>query len=209
MARRAHADRTMRAIALLFAAGSALFALGSLPPFFSNVSAAVVAWTFFVGSVLFTTAALIQLRASRGDRAVVVGAAVVQLAGTVLFNVSTFAATRAELTTQQTERLVWAPDVYGSLAFLLAGALGWAAVCGRLWCWRPASADWQMAALNLLGAVAFGLAAVGAFVLPTTGEPANIRWVNAGTFVGACCFLWAALVLLRTAAGRPSAGVAA
>lgn len=197
MAQSAQSDRGTRAVALLFVTGSALFALGSLPPYFENVSSALVAWTFFVGSVLFTAAALMQLLQSRGDRAAAVSASAVQLLGTVLFNLSTFSATR-DLSTQQAERLVWAPDVYGSAAFLIAGALGWVVVCGRLWCWRPGSPDWQMAALNLLGALAFGLAAAGAFLLPTTGEPVNIRWVNAGTFVGACCFLWAALILLRS-----------
>lgn len=203
------ADRITAAIALLFATGSVLFALGSLPPYFENVPASVVASTFFVGSVFFTAAALTQFLQSRGDRAVVVSASVVQLVGTVFFNVTTFAATLDNLTTRQEERLVWAPDAVGSVAFLLAGALGWSAVCSRLWCWRPASSDWRMAALNMLGAVAFGLAAVGAFLLPTTGEPVNITWVNVGTFVGACCFLWAALILLRDVAGRPSAGVQA
>jgi hypothetical protein len=199
VAQSAHSDRGTRTVALLFAAGSVLFALGSLPPFFENVSPALVAWTFVVGSVLFTTAAAMQLLESRGDRAAVVSASAVQLVGTVLFNLSTFAATR-DLTTQQAERLVWAPDVYGSAAFLVAGALGWVVVCGRPWCWRPGCPDWQMAALNMLGALAFGLAAAGALLLPTTGEPVNIRWVNAGTFLGACCFFRAALLLLRSVA---------
>lgn len=46
----------------LFAIGSACFALGSMPAYFDRVSTGLVAWTFFVGSVFFTTAALLQLR---------------------------------------------------------------------------------------------------------------------------------------------------
>jgi hypothetical protein len=39
--------------------------------------------------------------------------------------------------------------------------------------------------VSLLGCVAFGLSAIGARYLVTTGEPANITLVNAGTFAGA------------------------
>ncbi len=41
-----------------------------------------------------------------------------------------------------------------------------------------------MAALNLAGSIAFGIAAVGAYVLPTTGALLDARWNNAGTFLG-------------------------
>ena len=50
-------------------------------------------------------------------------------------------------------------------------------------------------ALNLLGSVAFGVAALAAFVLPTTGEVLNITLVNVGTFIGAICFLLGAYLL--------------
>ena len=49
----------------------------------------------------------------------------VQFVGTLFFNVSTFAATRA-LDLTQAERRIWAPDVLGSIAFLVASALAWA-----------------------------------------------------------------------------------
>ena len=46
----------------LFAVGSICFALGSLPLYFDNVAAPTVAWTFFVGSLFFTSAAYLQYR---------------------------------------------------------------------------------------------------------------------------------------------------
>ncbi len=46
------------------------------------------------------------------------------------------------------------------------------------------------------------LSALGAFTLPTTGEPVNLTLVNAGTFLGAVCFLVGAYVLLPAAAAR-------
>ncbi|NLP83025.1 hypothetical protein HF576_04135 [Microbacterium sp. CFH 90308] len=46
-----------------------------------------------------------------------------QLAGTALFNVSTFAATRESLALDQEKHLIWAPDLWGSVCFLVASAL--------------------------------------------------------------------------------------
>ncbi len=187
----------MRTIGVLFGIGSVLFGLGSLPLFFDNVAAATTASTFFVGSLFFTTAAALQYAESR---VVQVGrtASFVQLAGALFFNISTLAATLGTLSTQQEERLVWAPDVYGSIAFLVASTLAWRLVHGEHHGWWQGSVDWWVARVNLLGSVAFGLAAAGAFVLPTTGEPANIRWVNGGTFLGAVCFLVGAALVVVT-----------
>jgi hypothetical protein len=55
---------------------------------------------------------------------------------------------------------------------------------------------WWIAAINLLGSVAFGLAAIASFVLPTTGEEINVRVVNSQTFIGALCFFVAAYMLV-------------
>lgn len=141
-ARAAHAGRAVRAgrparatrpsvasvrLALLFGLGSVCFAVGSLPLYAARAAPEVVAWTFVVGSVLFTSAAAFQAagtpRDDRTDRA----AAWVQLVGTVCFNVSTYAATR-DLAARPARRLVWAPDVYGSVCFLVASVLACVAV---------------------------------------------------------------------------------
>ena len=47
-------------IAVLFAIGSFLFALGVVPSYATAVGAVPDAWTFFVGSLFFTSAALLQ-----------------------------------------------------------------------------------------------------------------------------------------------------
>ena len=103
----------------------------------------------------------------------------------------------------QINRLVWRPDVYGSIAFLVASYLADVAVTRRAWRWRPGGRPGWIAKLNLLGSVAFGLSAAAAFTLPTTGEVANIRLVNLGTFVGAVCFFVGAALLLPEV-GRPT-----
>ncbi len=196
----------------LFAVGSFCFALGSLPPFFTTVPATVVAWVFFVGSIFFTTAALVQFReavvaaAGRRTHGPDWRAGAVQLVGTVFFNVSTFAATRQDLASDQERHLIWAPDLWGSVCFLVASVIAFGAVLRRV-PGRPRDRmGTRIAALNLIGSIAFGLAAIGARYLPTTGEPANIGLVNLGTFVGAVCFFIGA-VLLPVQSARAEAAV--
>lgn len=53
-----------------------------------------------------------------------------------------------------------------------------------------------MAAWNELGSVLFMVSALASLTLPTTGEVANLALVNAGTFIGAVCFLAGARLLL-------------
>jgi len=204
-------------IGSLFGIGSACFALGSVPWYVDRVDPALVAMTFFLGSVFFTAAAYLQLHETLrapggvlaqsvrpGRLASLVGwkprrldfwAALVQLVGTVFFNVSTFAATRADLTTVQDRHLVWAPDVAGSICFLVASWFAWSEVNRGILPRSDRSTGWNIAALNLLGSVAFGVAAVAARYLRSTGELANLALVNLGTFVGAVCFLVGAALL--------------
>ncbi|NKY38414.1 YrhK family protein [Cellulomonas septica] len=222
-------------IGALFAIGSVCFALGSVPAYFQAVPPAVTAWTFAVGSVFFTSAAYLQYdEAARAPRdvlatapprsrlAALVGfrpdridlwASAVQLVGTVLFNVSTFSATRTGLAIAGDKTLVWAPDVLGSVCFLVASWFAYAEVNRGVLPRPDRSVGWTIAALNMAGSVAFGVAAVAARYLRGTDEMANVALVNAGTFVGAVCFLVGAVLLPvesahdRTPAAAPSAPV--
>lgn len=181
--------------------GSTCFALGSVPPYFLNVRAQTVGITFFVGSIFFTSAGVAQLVQSRrepGDRRVW-WATVIQLLGMVFFNINTFRAAFVDVAADDVNRLIWAPDFYGSVCFLVASHLTWLVACGRLWAVRRERPEWWMAALNYLGSILFMLAALAAFTLPTTGEVVNISIVNAGTFLGAVGFFLGALLLLPPA----------
>ncbi|WP_051274407.1 hypothetical protein [Cellulomonas sp. URHD0024] len=205
-------------IGSLFAIGSVCFALGSLPVYFDNVAAATVAWTFFVGSLFFTSAGYLQYRETvtapegifiadkptRGPLRRLIGwkprrldfwAAFVQLVGTLFFNVTTFAATRTDFTVAQERHLIWAPDALGSVAFLVASWFAYSEVNRGILPRSDRSTGWRIGALNLLGSIAFGLSAVGARYLRSTGELANLALVNVGTFVGAVCFLLGAILL--------------
>jgi hypothetical protein len=200
---RGHPGDLARRAGILFIVGSTCFALGSFPPYFLNMTPEAVGVTFFVGSLFFTSAGLTQLQGigRESDRLVrpdskIWWALVVQLTGMIFFNVNTFRAAFVEVPSDEVNRLIWAPDFFGSVAFLVASHLAWLAVCGSLWCVRLSSADWWMAGLNYLGSVFFMLSALGAYFLETTDEVLNITLVNAGTFLGAGCFFIGAYLLL-------------
>ena len=125
--------------------------------------------------------------------------AAVQFGGTVLFNVSTGASVWAHEVIAE-RRLVWAPDATGSLAFLVSAVLGIVAVTVSVGWWEPASRDWQAQWVNMIGCVAFAASAVGAFVY-RSGNMADEALANLGTFLGALCFLAAALLVLPRTGG--------
>ena len=191
-----------RWISWLFIVGSCCFALGSAPFYAQLVDPPVVGVTFFVGSLFFTGAALLQFlqagaqsrvgEASHVDRL----ATAIQLVGTLFFNVTTFTGMNDALSTHQKDIRVWAPDVFGSICFLVASALSFREVCGAWWCSRLDDRAWRMAALNLLGSIFFGISAVTSFFVPDTGELLNTAATNTFTFLGALCFLLGARLLL-------------
>ncbi len=207
-------------IAGLFAIGSACFALGALPAYIGAVSTRADGVTFFAGSIFFTCAAYLSfLEAANSPDAIITGSAprrrfrlagwkprsldwwatAIQLVGTLYFNVMTFLALSDNWSVQQENRLVWRPDVFGSICFLVASYLAWAEVCHNLGRLRVRELSWWIVTLNLLGSVFFGISAVGAYVNPDTGDVTNLRWDNGGTFAGAVCFLVAAVMLIPEA----------
>jgi YrhK-like protein len=179
-----------RRIGVLFMIGSACFALASLPGA-SELSDEVVGVTYFVGSLFFTTAAFEQLRTARGEGAGV-GAAAVQFAGTLFFNVTTFTGMSDRLSSgDHADLLVWSPDAIGSVCFLVASVLAEIAV------WGPLVPARRSASLNLIGSIAFGISAVAAYVVPDTDELLNASLATSMTLLGALCFFWAARVLVK------------
>jgi hypothetical protein len=202
-----------RWIAIGFAAGSACFIVGPFPGFVQLVGAGADGVVFFAGSVLFTAAAALELREStirlgRWAAGSSWWSAAVQFAGTLLFNISTFAAMQDVLSNQQENRLVWAPDVFGSACFLVSGALAYRVASGyRL---RPQRRDdsWTTAAINLAGCALFGVAAIASYVVPSTGSILALAASNWCTALGALCFFVGALRIfphaIRAATRAPS-----
>jgi hypothetical protein len=199
--------RRLRREAWGFATGSLCFLVGALPPYADAVGAVVVGVTFFVGSVLFTAAAFVQLALS-GRRPPRGGtgpadrwdwwAAAVQLVGTVCFNVSTAAALVAAVVDPTLQGAGWRPDAYGSAAFLVSSAFALVATSDRGALWDTDARTWHGTWLNMLGSVAFAASAVGAYVVPSTGTYLSTWWSAAGTLAGAVCFLVAALLSRRS-----------
>jgi len=182
---------------VLFAIGSTCFLVGPFPGFVELVGSAADGAVFFVGSIFFTSAATLQLvTTGNPGRGLDWWASAVQVAGTIFFNVSTFDALRQGLDTNEYDRLVWAPDAFGSICFLVSGYLAYFAVCGRLFCRPRRSREWWIAAINLLGCVAFGISAVASYVIPATGSVLDLARANATTAFGALCFLIGAVLLL-------------
>jgi hypothetical protein len=210
--------RLNQAIAWLFAVGSACFVVGSVPAYANAVGATPDSVTYFVGSILFTSASFLQLVQAQTpamtgvdgttqhvrapltlwawlphDRAWL--AAATQFPGTVFFNVSTLAALAHNATAQQQDRHVWRPDMYGSTLFLVASAYALLAVRSMSH-GSPRTWAWVIAWINMTGSVFFMASALGSFVLPSTGDLVDVPLAVGGTLVGAVCFLLGAVLML-------------
>ena len=198
------ARRANTSIAVLFAVGSTCFFVGPFPGYVQLVGSSADGMTFFVGSIFFTAAALVQLLTTRltGGRGPDWWASGIQFAGTLFFNISTFDAMQDALDTRATDRLVWTPDVFGSICFLVSSALAYRLANGSFLGGRRRDGPERIALVNLLGSVAFGISAVAAFVVPSTGNVLSLGAANFTTAVGAACFLVGSVLLLPAVSSR-------
>ena len=172
---------------------------------------------FFIGSLFFTSAALLQvLEAINGDVADIgkssdkgrwnwlawkphnagYDASLMQLIGALLFNMNTATAMLSELTWVQEELLIWVPDVIGSICFLIASHLALIEVSHRVWSFQPHQISWWIVIINMLGSIAFILAAVFSFFLPSDGSVYSLWGANVFTLIGAICFLSASYLMI-------------
>lgn len=210
-------------IAVLFAAGSTCFLVAPIPPFLQLVGPAADGVVFFVGSLLFTSAAALQwletINTNR-DPARAAGQRLrlltwephridwwssgVQLLGTFFFNATTFRALQTGIESPSYDRLVWRPDALGSICFLVSGYLAYVEVAGHLLGRPRRTLESAIVTVNLLGCLAFGVSAVASYVVPTTDNEVNLALVNTFTALGALCFLIGALLLLPEGARAPT-----
>jgi hypothetical protein len=200
-------------IAILFAIGSLLFAIGSVPAYASAAGAVGDTVTYFAGSLFFTTASFLSYREAVDAAPAQLNpahrrffvfqrgridwwATAVQLAGTLYFNVSTGVAMVIDLSAQAAHQHVWRPDAIGSVCFLVSSALAWYEVCHGWAAWSPRSYSWWITLLNLAGSIAFGISAVAGYINPVTGQVHNAGRADTQTLIGALCFLIGAVLLL-------------
>ena len=187
-----------RWMALLFVLGSTCFLIGPFPGYVDLVGPGADAVTFFVGSILFTGGGAMQVWLSLGGPRSARWVAGVQSAGTLFFNVTTFAAMHTLLTNPEYDRLVWRPDAFGSTCFLISGVIAY--VVSPRHGWLPARGGhaWWEPAVNLLGCIFFGISAVAGFVVPDEGSMLDLAAANWNTALGAACFLACGVATLRT-----------
>ena len=102
-----------------------------------------------------------------------------------------FATLAHNLTAADADEHVWRPDIFGSILFLVSSAFAISVLGvgfggrGRGIC--PGGSR---------GSVAFMVSAIAGFVVPSTGAVLDLTFANAGTLVGAVCFLVGAALML-------------
>jgi hypothetical protein len=213
-------------IAILFAIGSLLFAVGSVPAYVSAVGALWDTVTYFVGSLFFTAASFLAYREAVDAAPPALNpkhrrvftyqpgridwwATAVQLVGTLYFNVSTGVAMAQNASAQTAHQHVWRPDAIGSVCFLVASALAWYETCHGWAAWRPRSWSWWITLANLIGSIAFGISAVAGYINPVTGQVHNAGRADTQTLIGAVCFFIGAVLLLPERTEKPPGPVPA
>ncbi len=102
------------------------------------------------------------------------------------------------LTSTEYNKLVWRPDAFGSICFLASGAIAYHASRRRGWLPVRGGPGWWEPAINLLGCILFGIAAVAGHVVPSTGSILSLAAANWTTSLGAACFLACAVATLLT-----------
>ncbi len=188
--------------ALLFAVGSLCFLIAPFPGYLQLVGPDADAVTFFVGSLFFTAGGAMQTwlatpsRRTPGTGQAAWWAATIQLAGTLFFNATTFQAMQTALSDPVYDKLVWRPDAFGSICFLVSGAIAYRASARRGWLPARGRRGWWQPSVNLLGCVFFAIAAVASYVAPSTGSILDLAAVNWNTAAGGACFLACALASL-------------
>jgi hypothetical protein len=194
-----------------FIVGGSLFALGAAVAQIGSGNATAAASIYFAGGLFFNTGGYASLLgAINAPRSVdpagpgVSGpwrwwsyeperinwaSTFVLLVGTFAFGISLLDAFLDGLTTQQQNRLIWTPEMFGCILFLISGHLAMTEICHRgRPCLRRRDLGWSIVAINQLGSILFLVAALAGFITPETSSEVNVAVANWGTLTGALCF---------------------
>ncbi|MER5208314.1 hypothetical protein [Streptomyces sp. NPDC002825] len=204
--------RRLNAVAATsFIVGGLLFAAGAAVAQFGSGDATTSASIYFAGGLCFNTGGYVSLlqviNAPRhtpgGEGALITPrrrwwsyeptrvdwlSTFVLFAGTLVFAVNLLDSFLQGLTVQQTNRLIWAPDVIGCVLFLISGHLALVEVSHGRPRLLPHDLGWWIVAVNQFGSVLFMVSALAAFTRPATGSLINADIANWGTLTGALCF---------------------
>ena len=208
---------------VIFSLGALLFGLASLLSLDSTAMNEMSGWremvatTFFVGSLFFTAAAYLQLfqsanarefplqKQGSSRRKIIFGwrprdigwvSSALQFVGTIWFNLNTFDGMLPDMGWIRQDLLLWFPDMIGSIFFLISGRLAFLETCHERWRWQPNNISWWVVFSNLLGCLAFMIAAVLAVSLPVPVA----SWISVSsvvfTLIGSIGFLIGSLLML-------------
>ena len=210
-------------IGLLFSIGSALFILGSaltVWPSFAGHGVLIPTRVFFIGSLPFTLAAYLQFYQATNTtdfpsseflpeqsrllacRAAEIGwwSCLLQLLGTLLFNVSTYNAMDLNLGWMSQDVRVWIPNMLGSILFLVSGYMAFAETCHAYFRWLPRNLSWWVVGLNLAGCIGFLISAILAVMVSGADPTIRSEFSVWFTLQGAIGFLLGSLLLMPEAA---------
>jgi hypothetical protein len=204
--------RVKWATASAFTIGGLLFAIGAAVAQLGSGDATTAASVYFAGGLFFTTGAYASLLgAINAPRGIGAGGMLITaerwrwwsyepdridwlstfvlFSGTLAFGISLIDSFLVGLTTQQVNRLIWAPEMVGCVLFLISGHLAMTEVCHRFHpCLRRHDLGWAIVAINQIGSILFIIAAIAAFIRPETSSEVNVAVANWGTLTGALCF---------------------
>jgi hypothetical protein len=204
---------------LAFIAGGLLFALGAAVAQLGSGDPATSASIYFAGGLCFNTggyASLLQainapepgatgeeLEAGRWrwwsyePNRIGWLSTFVLFAGTLVFGINLLDSFLQGLSTQQVNRLIWAPDVIGCALFLISGHLALLELSHGRPRWRPQrELGWWIVAINQVGSILFAVSALASFTRPATESLVNVDVANWGTLTGALCFAVGGVVQL-------------
>jgi len=128
-------------------------------------------------------------------------AGLIQLFGTLLFNLNTGDAMLSQLGWLQEDVLIWTPDVVGSICFLVSSYLALVEISHRVWSFQPRQLSWWIVIINLLGSIAFMAAALFAYFVPGSGKAEWSYGSNVYTLLCALCFFVASYLMIPEQAG--------
>lgn len=215
-------------IAVLFMIGSACFLIAGVQAAFPDAgfpalrTAHTQNLVFFIGSIFFTSAAGLQLLQSiRHDvrqahqtsgthswwdwRPNDPGymASLTQFAGTLLFNLNTGNPLWLRGGWLAEDALVWIPNFFGSILFLISSIYGCLEIGQRWFAFQPRNVSWWIAQANLLGSVLFQVSAFLSITLPDALPQIWSTAASLCTASGAVGFFLAAALMIPEQADHP------
>ena len=123
-----------------------------------------------------------------------------QLIGTLLFNLSTYQALHPGPNWVSEDIWVWLPNFAGSILFLLSGYMAFAETCHEYWRYLPRNLSWWAVFWNLSGCIGFMISALLAVLVSNSDPVTRLQLSTWFTLLGAVGFFLGSMLLIPEAA---------